>query len=67
MALIEPNSRIEFLTGIPFDPSYENTMYFDDLTAQNTYFGTKFLVDLSFNIPNIHLSKVRPVTVFPFL
>ena len=44
MALIEPNSRIEFLTGIPFDPSYENTMYFDDLTAQNTYFGTKFLV-----------------------
>lgn len=41
MALIEPNSRIEFLTGIPFDPSYENTMYFTDLVEQNNYFGNR--------------------------
>lgn len=41
MALIEPNSRIDFLRGIPFDPSYENTMYFDDLNQQVSYFDTK--------------------------
>lgn len=41
MALIQPNSRIDFLTGIPFDPSYENTMYFDDLNSQVAYFDTK--------------------------
>lgn len=29
------------MTGIPFDPSYENTMYFTDLTEQNTYFASK--------------------------
>lgn len=41
MALIEPNTRIDFLTGIPFDPTYENTMYFDSLSAQIAYFDTK--------------------------
>lgn len=44
MALIEPNSRVDFLSGVPFDPTYENTMYFDDLVAQNNYFNTKVSV-----------------------
>lgn len=46
MALIEPNSRIDFLRGIPFDPSYENTMYFDDLNQQVSYFDTKIAISL---------------------
>lgn len=46
MALIEPNSRIDFLRGIPFDPSYENTMYFDDLNQQVSYFDTKIAITL---------------------
>lgn len=41
MALIEPNTRIDFLTGVPFDPTYENTMYFDSLNDQISYFDTK--------------------------
>lgn len=44
MALIQPNSRIDFLRGIPFDPSYENTMYFDSISDQITYFSTKIAV-----------------------
>lgn len=47
MALIQPNSRIDFLTGVPFDPSYENTMYFDDLNQQVSYFDTKMSNGLS--------------------
>ena len=47
MALIEPNSRIDFLTGIPFDPSYENTMYFDNLNQQVSYFDSKMSIGLS--------------------
>ena len=47
MSLIEPNSRIDFLRGVPFDPSYENTMYFDDLNEQISYFDTKLAAGLS--------------------
>ena len=46
MALIEPNSRIDFLRGIPFDPSYENTMYFDNINQQVSYFDTKIAITL---------------------
>lgn len=44
MALIEPNSRIEFLRNVPFDPGYENTMYFDSLVQQDNYFSTKLAI-----------------------
>lgn len=44
MSLIEPNSRIDFLRGVPFDPSYENTMYFDNINQQVSYFDTKIAV-----------------------
>lgn len=44
MSLIEPNSRVDFLRGIPFDPGYENTMYFDSLAQQVSYFDTKISV-----------------------
>ena len=45
MSLIEPNSRIDFLRGVPFDPSYENTMYFDNINQQVSYFDTKIAID----------------------
>lgn len=44
MSLIEPNSRIDFLRGVPFDLSYENTMYFDNINQQVSYFDTKIAV-----------------------
>lgn len=37
MAYIEPSTQLKFLTGIPFDPSYENTMYFDSYEQQRAY------------------------------
>ena len=43
MALIEPNTQIDFLGGIPFDPNYENTMYFDTINDQYTYFNGKVI------------------------
>lgn len=46
MALIQPNTRIDFLSGVPFDPSYENTMYFDNINQQVSYFDTKIAVTL---------------------
>lgn len=35
---IEPNTTIKLYSGIPFDNTYEHTLWFDDVTAQNTYF-----------------------------
>ena len=35
---IEPNTVIKFYSGIPLDNSYENTLYFGSLSAQNSYF-----------------------------
>lgn len=41
MAYIEPNTQIDLLSGIPFDPDYENTMYFASVADQNSYFDSK--------------------------
>lgn len=37
MSYIAPNSIIQFLSDIPFDVDYENTMYFANGTEQNNY------------------------------
>lgn len=37
MSYVAPNSIIQFLSNIPFDIGYENTMYFADGTEQNSY------------------------------
>lgn len=37
MAYIEPNSTVKILVGVPFDPTYENTMYFSTLANQTEY------------------------------
>lgn len=41
MAYIEPNTEIRFLTGVPLDPDYENTLYFDNREQQANYFLNK--------------------------
>lgn len=38
MSYISPNSIIEIMNNIPFDPDYENTMYFYDRAEQENYF-----------------------------
>ena len=38
MAYIEPNSTIILLGGVPFDPSYEDTMFFATPEDQYNYF-----------------------------
>ena len=39
MAYIEPNSTIILLGGVPFDPSYEDTMFFATPEDQYNYFA----------------------------
>lgn len=41
MAYIEPNTEIRFLTDVPLDPDYENTLYFPTRAAQTEYFLNK--------------------------
>lgn len=47
MAYIEPNTEVKFLTNVPLDPDYENTLYFDSLAQQTNYFLSR--VRRSFN------------------
>lgn len=35
---IEPNTTIKVYSGIPFDDTYEHTLWFPNISAQNTYF-----------------------------
>lgn len=48
MAYIEPNTTVEFLT-VPFDPDYENTMYWANETQQNLWMESKVIITLSRN------------------
>lgn len=43
MAYIEPNTTIKFLVGVPFDPTYENTMYFANAAEQEAWMLNKTL------------------------
>ena len=47
MAYIEPNTEVKFLTDVPLDPDYENTLYFDNIAQQTNYFLSR--VRRSFN------------------
>lgn len=47
MFYIEPNTRIEFLRGVPLDPGYENTLYFDTLAQQDAYFYDKLALAIN--------------------
>lgn len=47
MFYIEPNTRIEFLRGVPLDPGYENTLYFDTLADQDAYFYGKLALAIN--------------------
>lgn len=35
---IRPDSNIKIYSGVPLDNSYENTLWFDDVSDQNSYF-----------------------------
>lgn len=41
MTYIQPNSDIVILNNVPLDTTYEHTIYFDNPTAQYTYFASK--------------------------
>lgn len=47
MFYIEPNTRIEFLRGVPLEPGYENTLYFDTLAQQDAYFYGKLALAIN--------------------
>lgn len=38
MSTIAPNGQIRFLSEVPIDDTYENTLYFETKAAQTTYF-----------------------------
>lgn len=48
MALISPDTTIAFL-NVPFDPTYENTMYFSNLQEQDGYMQRQLLLELNRN------------------
>lgn len=48
MAYIEPNTTVEFLT-VPFDPDYENTMYWNNETEQDLWMQSRVIVTLNRN------------------
>jgi len=47
MSYIAPNSTIQFLSDIPFDVNYENTIYFDNVNQQETWMANKVQRTLS--------------------
>ena len=38
---VEPNTKIKVLSGVPVDPDHKNTLYFDTVAAQSSYFESK--------------------------
>ena len=48
MAYIEPNTTVEFL-NVPFDPDYENTMYWSSEDQQDSWMSTKVIVQINRN------------------
>lgn len=46
---IAPNTNIRILTGVPLEPSYENTLYFSSISAQTNYFSSKAKYSLTQN------------------
>lgn len=48
MAYIEPNTTVQFL-NVPFDPDYENTMYFTGYEEQNLYMESKISLTINRN------------------
>lgn len=38
---IQPSTIIKLCEGVPLTPSYQNTLWFDTLASQNTYFASK--------------------------
>ena len=48
MAYIEPETTVQFL-NVPFDPDYENTMYWSTVSEQESYMETKVLLTIGKN------------------
>lgn len=48
MAYIQPDTTVQFL-NVPFDPDYENTMYWDTLAAQNAWMETRVILTIGNN------------------
>lgn len=48
MAYIQPDTTVQFL-NVPFDPDYENTMYWDTLSAQNGWMETRVILTIGNN------------------
>lgn len=44
---INPDTDIRILSRVPLDSDYENTLYFDSLAAQTTYFANKTKYNLT--------------------
>jgi len=48
MAYIQPDTTVQFL-NVPFDPEYENTMYWDTLAAQTAWMETRVILTIGNN------------------
>lgn len=56
MAYIVPNTIIRLLSGVPLNKDYENTILFDNVTAQTNY----FLGKTKYSFPECTYQRYRP-------
>ena len=62
MAYVAPHGTIELYTGVNIDPNYKNTMYFENESAQRTYFSSKLMTGGTFTnqmYTRVSMNKVR--------
>lgn len=65
MSYVQPNSTIRIFKNIPFDPNYENTVIFDNLGQQLSFFSNMTGITLnnqSYTRVNKGVIKVSPNT-----
>jgi hypothetical protein len=59
MSVVAPNGQIRFLKDVPIDDTYENTLYFDNVTAQTSYFLSLTPVHQMLNCTRVREGVIR--------
>lgn len=59
---IIPNGKIHFLKNIPLDPTYENTIYFENKDAQLQYFNSMVIDDPTYQFYNLDANNYVRIT-----
>ena len=64
MSYVQPNSTIQFMSNIPFDDTYENTMYFGSINEQESYFQSHALITINnLSYTRVNKNEIRVGTL----